>query len=151
MNSKELFAHLAREGFNPLCYRVEAWGGEQRADDCYCLGQVGALWEVSYLERGSRQTLASFSSEAEACDHLLAQLEREPSARSHLLTWFSEKSESDRFVATLLQSGIKPTHRDAPAFADRTDIRYRVFVDGRDLDRATILRDSIVGAGAPIA
>lgn len=136
MDSKELLERLAREGINPLSYRLETINGSGGLGDCYCLRRSGPSWEVTYRERGSYETLGTFATETEACDDFFARLDREATARSHLLTWFSEKAKADHFVAILLQAGIKPTHRDAPAFATRSDIRYRIFVDGRDLEAA---------------
>lgn len=145
MNSKELFEGLTREGINPLSYRLETIDRGDGQDDCYCLRRSGPSWEVSYLERGSHRTLGTFATEAAACADFFARLDREATARSHLLTWFSEKARADDLVAVLLQAGIKPTHRDAPAFADASDIRYRIFVDGRDLEAANKIRERYAG------
>jgi hypothetical protein len=148
MDSKELLIRLAREGFNPLSYRIETVDGGEGQDECYCLRRSGSSWEVCYLERGASRTLGTFASETGACDDFFTRLDKEPSTRSYLLTWFPERSKADDFVTILLRAGINQTHRDAPAFADRHDIRYRVFVDGRDLERARRIRDSIPGAEA---
>jgi hypothetical protein len=141
VDSKELLERLAREGINPSTYRVETISGGGGPGDCYCLRRRGPSWEVTYRERGPDEVLGIFATEAEACDDLFARLDREATARSHLLTWFSEKAKADEFVAILLQAGIKPTHRDAPAFANRSDIRYRIFVDGRELEAANKIRE----------
>jgi hypothetical protein len=136
MTSKEVADRLAREGINPSAYRIETIDAGDGQDECYCLRQSGPSWEVSYLERGMHRALGSFATESSACDDLFARLDREPTARSHLLAWFPEEAKADDLAALLLQAGIRPTHRDAPAFASRTDIRYRIFVDGRDIDAA---------------
>jgi len=141
MDSKELLSQLVSEGVNPLIYRLEAIDGGEGQDNCYRLRRSGQAWEVCYLERGSYRTLGTFATETAACDDLFARIDKEVNARSHLLAWFSEKSKADELVATLLQAGIKPTHRDASAFANQSDIRYRVFVDGRDLEAAGRMRD----------
>lgn len=146
MDSKELLERLAHEGINPLSYRLETVSGGGGHGDCYCLRRSGPSWEVTYRERGSHEILGTFATEADACDDLFARLDREATARSHLLTWFSEKAKADDFVAILLQAGIKPTHRDAPAFANRSDIRYRIFVDGRELEAANKIRERHAGA-----
>lgn len=145
MDSKELLQRLTREGINPSSYRVETIDGGDGQDDCYCLRRSGPSWEVPYLERGSHRTLGTFATEAAACDDFFARLDRDTMARSHLLTWFSEKAKAEDFVATLLQAGIKPTHRDAPAFANVSDIRYRIFVDRRDLEAANKIRKRYAG------
>jgi hypothetical protein len=56
-----------------------------------------------------------------------------------------EKAKADELVAIILQAGIKPTHHDAPAFANRSDIQYRIFVDGRDLEAAKRIRERHAG------
>jgi hypothetical protein len=141
MDTKELLARLAREGFNPLYYRLDASDGGEASDDCYCLREAGACWEVYYFERGVSRTLAIFAEESAACEYFFARLNDDPSARSHLLAWFPEQSKADELVNALLQAGIKATHRDAPAFAHVSDIRHRIFVDGRDLECASRIRD----------
>ena len=94
---------------------------------------------------------ARIGTEADACDDLFARLDRSATARRHLLTWVSEKAMPDDFVAILLQAGISPPHRDAPAFANRSGIRYRIFVDGRDLEAANQILEQHPGAetGSP--
>jgi hypothetical protein len=142
MNSRELVIRLKREGFSPRAYHIETLGG-QRGDDCLCLRDTGGSWDVYYVERGQETILEQFVTEAEACAHLLARLEREPHSRSHLLASFSDTRAADRLAEVLALAGIRITHRDAPAFASKTDIRYRIFVDGRDLERASALRDEL--------
>lgn len=152
MDSKELLSLLMREGFNRALFRLEAVHGGEGSDDCFCLRSDGRRWEVCYLERGASRTLGTFSDEASACDEFLRRLEQEgPSARSHLLTGFPNREEADRLVALLLQAGIQPTHRDAPAFAHRNDIRYRVFVDGRYLQQARKVLDDFVESAADLS
>lgn len=148
MDAKQLLERLAREGINPLRYRLETIDAGEGREDCYCLRRSGPSWEVSYLERGSHQTLGTFATEAAACDDVFARLDRETTARSHLLTWFSDPAKADGLVAVLLQAEIKPTHRDAPAFANGSDIRYRIFVDGRDLEAANEIRERHAGGEA---
>ena len=149
MDSKELLERLTCEGINPLMYKIETIDEGAGQDNCYCLRRSGPSWEVSYLERGSHRILGNFSSESAACDDFFARLDRESIARSHLLTWFSEKAKADDLVARLVRAGINPTHRDAPVFANRNDIRYRIFVDGRDLEAANRIcrRDAGVETG----
>lgn len=145
MDAKQLIDRLAREGINPLSYRLETIDGGDGQDDCYCLRRSGPSWEISYLERGQHRTLGNFATETAACEDLFARLDKEPTARSHHLAWFPEKERTDALVAVLLQAGIKPTHRDAPAIANQSDVRYRVFVDGRDLEAARRIRDRFAG------
>lgn len=145
MNASELLARLRDEGFNPISYRIEPVDGGRGRDDCYRLRREGARWIVEYLERGSSRTLAAFDSEAAACAELFGRLAREPIARSHLLASFTERERADELVARLRRSGISPTHRDAPVLSQAGDVRYRVFVDGRDLTRAKRIRDGSPG------
>lgn len=146
MDSKDLFARLAREGINPLAYRLETIGEGDGADGYYSLCRNGSSWEVGYVERDSRDILGTFATEDAACDDLFERLDKETSARSHLLASFQQKADADDLASILLRAGIEPTHRDAPAITHRSDIRHRIFVDGRDLEAARKIRDRHAGA-----
>lgn len=145
MNANELVARLREEGFNPICDRIETVDGGRGRDECDRLRREGTRWKVEYLERGCPRTLATFASEAAACAELFERLDREPTARSHLLASYPERERADELVSVLRRSGISPTHRDAPVLSRAGDVLHRVFVDGRDLARATRIRDGTSG------
>jgi hypothetical protein len=89
-----------------------------------------------YIERGVRgKTIQRVDGESEACAAFLAILDRERFSRAHCLGSFSKKSEADALAEQLVSAGMN-VHRDVIPYGSSTDLRYRVFVFGRDKIRA---------------
>lgn len=68
MTKQQLTARLEAEGVDPAAYNLE---GGTNLYDTYCLGRDGDAWVVYFAERGERYDCRSFTSESEACAHLL--------------------------------------------------------------------------------
>lgn len=77
MTKSDLKSILTRESFREDCYDLE--GG--RLPECYTLGFEADRWCVYYSERGLESGKRYFSTESDACEHLLDTLRNEPSAK----------------------------------------------------------------------
>ena len=141
---QELRARLEEEGVSSSAFSLDGSGN----GECYCIRETSANWEVFYSERGHRNNLVQFKTFVEAAAHFMACVLDDETTRCNFLAWFSDRARADDFVAILKQAGITPNHRDAPPVRDAADIRYRVFVNGPDLERARAIRDSFPGANA---
>ena len=130
MNLQELSAHLQRECYQPSVYHVGfGWGA---CGDTFCIERIGGQFEIFYVERGQRgEAIHRCESESDACAAFLAALDRERFARAHCVGCFTTKSEADSLSERLVSSGII-VHRDAIPYSSTTDMRYPVFVFGRD-------------------
>ncbi|MDB6029284.1 MAG: hypothetical protein JWM68_5507 [Verrucomicrobiales bacterium] len=142
MNLQELSAHLERECYQPSVYHIgSAWGV---CGDTFCIERVGGQFEVFYVERGQRgEAIHRCESESAACDAFLAALDRERFSRAHCVGFFTTKSEADSLSERLVSAGIT-VHRDAIPYSSTTDMRYRVFVFGRDKIRAQKMIDHAI-------
>jgi len=134
MNLQELSAHLQRECYQPSVFHVgSGWGA---CGDTYCIERVGGQFEVFHVERGQRgEAIHRVESESAACEAFLAVLDRERFSRAHCVGFFTTKSEADTLAERLGSTSIT-VHRDAIPYGSSTDMRYRVFVFGRDKLRA---------------
>lgn len=139
MNLKELSAHLRLECYNPDAYLVgSGWGA---CGDTYCIEPANGQFEIFYVERGQRgKTIQQFESESEACVAFLAVLDRERFSRAHCVGFFIMKSDADNFTERLISANVG-FHRDTIPYSSSTDMRYRVFVFGRDKIRAQKIID----------
>lgn len=134
MNLQELSAYLQNECYQPTAYHVST--GWSNCGDAYCIDKIGSQYEVFYVERGERkQTFHCGDSESAACDAFLSFLDRERFSRAHCVGIFIEQSEADVLVKRLALAGIQ-VHRDVIPYSSSIDMRYRVFVFGRDKIRA---------------
>jgi len=130
MNLRELSAHLERECYQPSVYHIGS--GWSACGDTFCIDQVNGRFEVFYVERGERgETFHCCESESAACDAFLATLDLERFSRAHCVGFFNAKSAADGLSERLRSIGIT-VHRDAIPYNGVTDLRYRVFVFGRD-------------------
>ena len=77
MTVHELRVTLDRVGIRERAYDFE---GSNRAE-VYCLDNVRGGWIVYHRERGIRRDERLFSSEDEACRHILDLLTRDPTTR----------------------------------------------------------------------
>lgn len=139
MNFQELSAHLQRECYQPSVYHVgSGWGA---CGDTYCIERVGGQFEIFYVERGQcGEAIHRCESESAACEAFLAVLDRERFSRAHCVGFFTTKSEADRLSERFATAGIA-VHRDAIPYSSTTDMRYRIFVFGRDKIRAQEIID----------
>lgn len=133
MNLQELSTHL-QERYSPGVYHVGSdWGA---CGDTYCIERIGGQFEIFYVERGQRgKTIQQVESESEACAAFLAVLGRERVSRTHCVGFFTTKSDADTLAERLVSAGIG-IHRDAISYSSSSDMRYRIFVFGRDKIRA---------------
>lgn len=134
MNLQELSAHLQRECYQTSIYHVgSGWGA---CADTFCVERIGGQFEIFYVERGQRgEAIHRCETEAAACEAFLAVLDRERFSRAHCVGFFTTKSEADRLSERLASAGII-VHRDAIPYSSTSDMRYRLFVFGRDKIRA---------------
>lgn len=77
MTVQELKVTLDRLGIRERAYDLD---GSHR-DEVYCLDQVSGGWVVYYRERGIRRDERLFSSEDEACRHILDLIAGDPTTR----------------------------------------------------------------------
>jgi hypothetical protein len=63
----DLKAFLDREHVDPTTYAMDG----RVPNECYCLIWEAGMWHVFYSERGLRTGERVFTSEEEACEHLL--------------------------------------------------------------------------------
>jgi hypothetical protein len=78
MNKNELSRILRQENIRPDAYCLE--GGI--CEECYALDESYGIWSVYYSERGVQTGRKDFTSESDACEHLLQLLREDPTARS---------------------------------------------------------------------
>lgn len=135
----ELSAHLQRGCYQPSVYHVgSGWGA---CGDTFCIEKICRHFEVFYVERGQRgEAIHRCESESAACEAFLAALDRERFSRAHCVGFFATKSEADTLSERFALAGIA-VHRDAILYSSTTDMRYRLFVFGRDKMRAQEIID----------
>ena len=92
----------------------------------------GNLWEIFYSERGSKEEpIFSSISETDACEffynHILSM------EHLHIIGFFKEESSANELENKLSNIGVRIIRNDIPAFMDRNDPRFRLFVIGKDI------------------
>lgn len=73
MDISELARALGNYGVSSRYYRIGPYG-HGYSDDSFSLEEANGEFRVMYLERGNPSLLASFTTEADACTYLFAQL-----------------------------------------------------------------------------
>jgi hypothetical protein len=121
--------------------RLSHWFNWGACGDTYCIEQIGGKFEIFYVERGQRgKTIQQIESETAACETFIAILNRERFSRGHCVGFFTVKSAAGALAERLTSLGIG-IHRDAIPYSSSTDLRYKVFVFGRDKIRAQEIID----------
>lgn len=134
MHMRELSEFLLQECYQPNVYHIGP--GWESCGDTFCIDRVGIHFEVFYVERGQRgNVIRRCETEVAACAAFLEIIDREPFSRAHCIGFFTVQPEADALAQRLISAGIK-VHRDAISYSSSTDMRYRVFVFGRDKLRA---------------
>ena len=79
MDKAELARILKVAGFRKDSYDLE--GGLE--NNRYCLTRKEQVWEVYYVDRGSKLYPKQFPTESEACEYLLGWLHKDPANRKN--------------------------------------------------------------------
>ena len=134
MNLKELSDFLQNECYQEQTYHIGS--GWKVCADAYCLEQTNYGHEIFYVERGERgKAIQNFTNEDEACRAFIKLLNQQQFSKAHCIGNFTLKEEADAIAEQLISTGIT-LHRDAIPYSSSVDLRYRVFVFGRDKIRA---------------
>ena len=136
MDTQQLALKLAELGVKQSAYRVGRFGTGN--SDAIVLESSSRGFEVYYTERGHNSLLASFNSESEACQYVLAQLAQDQCATSHNVGTFDSASQASALASKLSAAGVKVKTDEIPIGANSK--RYRVFVFGNDLERVRKIR-----------
>lgn len=137
-----LSAYLAHECYQPILYHIGSnWSA---CGDTYCIEHTQSGFEVFYVERGQRSSdLFVEQNESIACRRFLEILNQSLWSRAHCIAFSTDQEEIARIADVLTSAGIDTTRNDIPSYRATGDVRYRLFVLGRD----HIKVDSLVAAG----
>lgn len=128
MNIQELRQKLYEEGCNASMYAI---GQRGSASDAYCLTHHGNEWQVYYTERGVDQSpFYTSESEADACQYFFEYIMR--FRHDHWVGFFRSERAADELMEKLQVIGLHP-RKDAIPYRGKKDLRYRVFVEGREI------------------
>jgi hypothetical protein len=140
MNLDELHTCLVEEGYGPLIFERGPWG---LAVGDFRIVQRDGSFTLCWSERGEvYETLLVTTDEQAACDAFRAEV----SQFSLHLAASEDRATIERISAALTAAGIAATRNDIPDFDGPGDVRYRIFVDGRDLARGHEIVASLDGA-----
>ena len=140
MTLQELRRRLREERFDSDIYWIGSDDGWRSKNDCHCLLDAGDHWELFYTERGARDAGQRFRAESDACDAYWALLSGSPTFRRHMIAFVAAASRAELLREALAQEGIATEVDAIPYSRGPNGTRHRVFVDGRDLDRAFAIR-----------
>jgi hypothetical protein len=79
MNRHQLKKRLKQEGIPSRAYSFESDGDGEK----YRLAQEGERWHVYYAERGEKNTMGWFDTEADACEFFLKKILADPTTRTY--------------------------------------------------------------------
>lgn len=128
MNASELSRRLEEEGCNPALYAI---GSRGTASDAFCLTSSGSKWKVYYTERGKdERPIFESRNEAEACDFFFGHIMS--MRHDHCVGFFRSHERADELFQRLQEFGLSPW-RDQIPYDGPTDLRYRVFVAGKEI------------------
>jgi hypothetical protein len=134
MKASQVSEKLLAEGCSESNFVVNGTGS-----DVYCLAQRNGVWVVFYTERGQDSPPEFKSkSEEEACQFFYDFIMK--MEHWHIVGFFKLESEAEALEAELASIGVPAIRNDIPAYRQRNDPRYRVFVVGKDIFR---VRDAI--------
>jgi len=127
MNSSQLIEKLLAEGCSKSNFTVNGHGS-----DVYCLNRKDGVWAVFYTERGQDSAPIFVSeSEKEACEFFYNYIMK--MEHWHIVGFFKKEGDAKALEAKLASIGVKAIRNDIPAYKQRNDPRFRVFVVGKDI------------------
>jgi hypothetical protein len=129
MTVSEVYEKLLAEGCNKSSFSIH-----RSEHDAFCLVKRGDAWVVYYSERGQDYSPEyESSSEEDACQFFYKLVMEQQ--HWHIVGFFKSESEARALEAKLESIGVEPIRNDIPAYKHRDDLRYRVFVVGKDVFR----------------
>ncbi|MBY6155642.1 hypothetical protein KUV47_20670 [Vannielia litorea] len=102
----------------------------------------GTEWLWGYEARGAWRELARFGSEAELAAHAYAQIAGDAWAWTHPLIMTPDRDEARRVELACRERG-EPVFRDSIPYGGPQDLRHRVFVFGRAIERVQDLKPKV--------
>jgi len=124
-----LYECLIEEGYGPLIVERGPWG---LAIGDFRIVRRDGSFTLGWSERGEvLETVLVTSDEQAACNAFRAEV---ASLSLHLVA-SEDRATIERLGAAVTAAGIAVRRNDIPNFNGPGDVRYRIFVDGRDLAR----------------
>lgn len=91
-------------------------------------------FRFSYIERGNKSTLKTFTSEAELVDYALTYLNKNRWLKAHNIGWVRNQARIEELETILSLRNITFERNDIPVY-DSLGAVYRIFVFGTDIDK----------------
>ncbi len=127
MRISELKNKLIAEGCNKHRFGVMCI-----TDDAYNIMMIDNRWEVFYSERGKNSKSIFISDdEQESCDYFYNLILNEK--HWHLVGFCKDENDVNQIEDQLKEINVKPIRNDIPAYTNKNDPRYRIFVEGKDV------------------
>ena len=128
MTLNQLKKQLEAAGCSSANYHL---GEPQGASDVYCLAQRNGRWHFFYTERGlDNPPEKIFASEAEACTFYYEFVMG--MRHLHLVGFYKSLEKLQEHAAYLQRHSISTTADSIP-YGGQTDLRYRLFVEGKTI------------------
>jgi hypothetical protein len=134
---KDLAAYLKKEGYLKTSLSIGSFG--RIIYDGYGIEYTPSGYSFYYSERDVKKTLATFNSEKEVCDFAYHKIRKEDSLKQHCILFTKSLRRFDRYCAALNKRNIN-YKTDSILYKNEDDLRYRVFVFGKDLSKTRFMR-----------
>ena len=122
------------------CYPDSYAIGARKIHEGYGLYRDGNQFVWFYTERGSRDNLRYFQTEAEAVAYAFTAITSDPTANRHLIGFVNDPAEEQTLLAELDVRGVAYLKDEIP-FGGPQDKRTRIFVSGCDVRRVLDLQE----------
>lgn len=127
MKALELKEKLLAEGCNASNFAILG-----RGDGAFCLDKKGAKWAIFYSERGcDSEPIFISENEEEACGYFFNYVLKQK--HWHIVGFFKYESDAIALEDKLVSISIKSIRNDISAYKMANDLRYKVFVIGKDI------------------
>jgi len=104
------------------------------------IDKFGSLFLWYYTERGNKETLEYFQSEAEIISHALSQIKNDNWARTHCIGFTTNISEKKELEGILKNKDVEYFQDEIPYYGAGRPV-YRTFVLGCAINKTKHLKD----------
>lgn len=134
MKINELQSYLESEGYNPLYYHIgDGW---KACGDTICISKKSYEYQVFYVEKGNK-THEFFVSldKQDSCDKFIETLDKEKNSKAFCICSYIKEDDAEKLEAIVKDAGMKYFRNDI-SYGGYSDMRYRIFVYGKDRFKA---------------
>lgn len=134
---KNLELYLKQECFNDYTFSIGNFG--RKMQEGFLLDFNGQKYQYYYVERGQKDLIKEFENEEDACKYVFEKLSNSKDGRRHCVGFTKSEKKHIEICNKLDEKGLN-YETDSIPYSSSTDLRYRIFVFGCDIQKVKNLK-----------